>query len=206
MSVYDAMPAPKPRRLKWRFVLLLLLLIPAIPAIFLLIASIYGKIAGCDPAGGVCIIGGRSLGETAKSALDAAAAFASFFVFVGGFWFALMLIFIHRSFASAGGRALVAFFAAGWSVLGAIIMGFIALANIAPHCSFNEGGVGTCRIFDVGTTSGHHIGTAIWGVLIGLPITALVFIVYAVIVVIVANKTKQKTLTFPPRGSGPVSS
>jgi hypothetical protein len=35
--------------------------------------------------------------------------------------------------------------------------------------------------------------------MIGVPIAALVFIVYAVIVTIIANKTKQKTLTFPPR-------
>lgn len=200
MSALDATHAPKPRRLKWRLVLLLLLLVPAIPAIFLLIVSSYGKIAGCDPAGVACVIGGRSLGDTAKRALDAAAAFASFFVFIGGFWFAFALIFVHRSFAGAGGRLLAALFAAGWSVLGAIIMGFVALASIAPHCSFNEGGVGTCRIFGIATQSGHHIGTAIWGVMIGIPVAALVFIVYAVIVAIIANKTKQKRLTFPPRG------
>ncbi len=199
MSLLDAMPAPKPRRLKWRLVLLLLLLVPAIPATFLLVVSIYGKIAGCDPSGAACVIGGRPLGETAKRALDAAAAFASFFVFLGGLWFAFALIFVHRSFEGAGGRLLAALFAAGWSVLGAIIMGFVALANVAPHCSFNEGGVGSCRIFGVITTSGHHIGTAIWGVMIGVPLAGLVFLVYAVIVTIIANKHKEKTLKFPPR-------
>jgi hypothetical protein len=199
MPVPDAMPPMKPRRLRWRIVLLILLLIPIIPSIYLLILSIYGKIAGCDPAGAACIIGGRSLGDVAKRALDAAAAFASFFVFIGGFWFAFALIFIHRSFAGAGSRLLVALFTAGWSVLGAIIMGFVALANIAPHCSFNEGGVGTCGIFGVATQSGHHIGTAIWGVIFGIPIAVLVFIVYAVIVTIIANKTRQKTPSFPPR-------
>jgi hypothetical protein len=199
MSVLDAMPPMNPRRLRWRIILLILLLVPAIPSIFLLITSIYGKIAGCDPAGAACIIGGRSLGEVAKRALDAAAAFASFFVFLGGLWFAFALIFVHRSFTGAGSRLLAALFAAFWSVVGAIIMGFVALAVIAPHCSFNEGGVGTCRIFDVGTTSGHHIGTAIWGVMIGVPLAGLIFLAYAVIVTIIAKKTKKKTLTFPPR-------
>jgi hypothetical protein len=194
------MPPMNPRRLRWRIILFILLLVPAIPSIFLLITSIYGKIAGCDPAAATaCVIGGRSLGEVAKRALDAAAAFASFFVFLGGLWFALALIFVHRSFAGAGSRLLAALFAAFWSVVGAIIMGFVALAVIAPHCSFNEGGVGTCRIFDVGTTSGHHIGTAIWGVMIGVPLAALIFLAYAVIVTIIANKTKKKTLTFPQR-------
>lgn len=201
MSVLDAMPSPKPRRLRWRIILFILLLIPAIPSLFLLIVSIYGKIAGCDPAGAACIIGSRSLGDTAKRALDAAAGFASFFVFLGGLWFAFALIFVHRSFEGAGSRLLAALFTAGWSVIGAIIMGFVALANIAPHCSFNEGGVGTCRIFGVATQSGHHIGTAIWGVMIGVPFAGLVFIVYAVIVTIAANKTRQKTLTFPPRST-----
>jgi hypothetical protein len=200
MSVLDAMPPMTPRRLRWRIILFILLLIPAIPSIYLLIVAFYGKAAGCDPAAATtCVIGGRSLGEVAKRALDAAAAFASFFVFLGGLWFAFALIFVHRSFASAGSRLLAALFTAGWSVVGAIIMGFVALAVIAPHCSFNEGGVGTCRIFDVGTTSGHHIGTAIWGVLIGVPTAALVFIAYAIFVAIRAGKTKQKTLTFPPR-------
>lgn len=199
MSVSDALPSARPRRLRWRLLLLVLMVIPAIPAIFLLIVSIYGKVAGCDPAGAACIIGGRSLGETAKRSLDAAAAFASFFVFLGGIWFAFALIFVHRSFAGAGSRLLAALLTAGWSVLGAIIAGLFALAILAPHCSFNEGGVGACRIFDVGTTSGHHIGTALWGVMIGIPIAGLIFLVYAVIVTIVANKTKQKTLTFPPR-------
>jgi hypothetical protein len=199
MSVLDTLPSPNPRRLRWRIILLILLLIPAIPSIFLLIISIYGKIAGCNPAGAACIIGGTSLGETAKRALDAAAAFASFFVFLGGLWFAFALLFVHRSFAGAGGRLLAAMFTAFWSVAGAIVMGFVALASIAPHCSFNEGGVGSCRIFGVITTSGHHIGTAIWGVMIGIPIAALFFLVYVVVVTIIANKTKQKTLTFPPR-------
>jgi cytosine/uracil/thiamine/allantoin permease len=199
MSLLDAMPPMKPRRLRWRIILFVLLLIPAIPSIYLLIISIYGKISGCDPAGAACVIGGRSLGEVAKRALDAAAAFASFFVFLGGLWFAFALIFVHRSFAGAGSRLLAALFTAFWSVAGAIVMGFVALANLAPHCSFNEGGIGECRIFDVGTTSGHHIGTAIWGVILGIPVAGLIFLVYAVIVTIAANNTKQKTLTFPPR-------
>lgn len=199
MSLLDAVPPLNPRRWRWRVLLLVLMVIPAIPAIFLLIVSIYGKIAGCDPAGATCIIGTRSLGDTAKRSLDAAAAFASFFVFLGGLWFGFALIFVHRSFTSAGSRLLAALFTAFWSIAGPIIMGFVALANIAPHCSFNEGGVGTCRLFGVITTSGHHIGTAIWGVLIGVPIAGLIFLVYVVIVTIIANKTKQKTLTFPPR-------
>ena len=199
MSLHDT-PAPaKPRRLRWRILLLVLLVVPAIPSIFLLIVSIYGKIAGCDPAGGECIVGVRSLGDMAKRSLDAAAGFASFFVFLGGLWFAFALFFVHRAFAGAGSRLLAALFTAFWSVAGAIVMGFVALANIAPHCSFNEGGVGTCRIFGVITTSGHHIGTTIWGVMIGVPFAGLVFLVYAVIVTIIANKTKPKTLTFPPR-------
>jgi cytosine/uracil/thiamine/allantoin permease len=199
MSVHDTLPSPKPRRLRWRIILFILLLIPAIPSIYLLIVAFYGKTAGCDPAGAVCVIGGRSLGDVAKRALDAAAAFASFFVFLGGLWFAFALIFVHRSFAGAGTRLLAALFSALWSVAGAIVMGFAALANIAPHCPFNEGGVGACRLFGVDTTGGHHIGTAIWGVMIGLPVAMLVFVVYAVVVTIIANKTKQKTLTFPPR-------
>jgi hypothetical protein len=199
MSVYDALPTPKPRRLRWRIALFILLLIPAIPTIYIFIISIYGDIARCDVAGGECIVGGRSLGEVAKRALDAAAAFATLFVFLGGFWFAFALIFIHRSFATAGSRLLAALFTAGWSVMGPIILGLIALASIAPHCSFNEGGVGNCRIFGVATQSGHAIGTALWGIMIGFPIAAIVFIVYAIIVTIIANKTKQKTLTFPPR-------
>lgn len=201
MTIAETPPAAAPRRNFWRLVLLLLLIVPAIPSIFLLIVSFYGKAAGCDPAGAVCVIGGRSLGDVAKRSLDAAAGFAAFFVFLGGFWFALALLPIHRAFAGAGARLLAALFTAGWSVIGAIVMGFVALVNIASHCSFNEGGVGTCRIFDVGTTSGHHIGTAIWGVMIGVPLAGLIFLVYAVIVTIVANKTKQKTLTFPPRAS-----
>lgn len=199
MATADASPAASPRRNLWRIALVLLLLVPAIPALFLFIISLYGKIAGCDPAGAACIIGGRSLGDVAKRALDAAAGFASFFVFLGGVWLALCLYPIHRSFAGAGGRLLAALVAAGWSVLGAIIAGLAALANLAPHCSFNEGGVGTCRIFGIATTSGHQIGTALWGVMIGVPLAGLVFLVYAVIVTIVANKTKQKTLKFPPR-------
>jgi cytosine/uracil/thiamine/allantoin permease len=199
MSLLDAMPPMKPRRLRWRIILFVLLLIPVIPSVYLLIISFYGKTAGCDPAGAACVIGGRSLGEVAKRALDAAAAFASFFVFLGGIWFAFALIFVHRSFAGAGTRLLAALFTAFWSVAGAIVMGFVALANIAPHCRFNEGGVGTCRIFDVATQSGHNIGTAIWGAMIGIPVAMLIFVVYAVIVTIIANKTKQKTLAFPPR-------
>lgn len=201
MSVLDALPPPKPRRWRSRILLLVLMVIPTIPAIFLLIVWIYGKIAGCDPAGGACIIGVRSLGDVAKRSLDAAAAFASFFVFLGGLWFAFALIFVHRSFAGAGSRLLAALFTAGWSVLGPIVAGLFALAALAPHCSFNEGGVGTCRIFGVATQSGHHIGTALWGVMIGVPLAGLIFLVYAVVVTIVANKTKQKTLTFPPRGA-----
>jgi hypothetical protein len=102
MSLLDAMPPMKPRRWRSRILLLVLMVIPAIPAIFLLIVWVYGKIAGCEPAGGACIIGVRSLGDVAKRSLDAAAAFASFFVFLGGLWFAFALIFVHRSFASAG--------------------------------------------------------------------------------------------------------
>jgi hypothetical protein len=198
MSVLDALPSPKPRRMIWRIVLFILLLIPAIPSIYILIISVYGGIAGCDPAGAACVIGGRSLGDVAKRALDAAAAFATLFVLLGGFWFAFALIFIHRSFSSAGSRLLAALFVAGWSVLGPIIFGLVALASIAPHCSFNEGGVGTCRIFGVATQTGHQIGTALWGIMIGMPVAAIVFAIYAVIITIVANKTRQKTLTFPP--------
>ena len=199
MSVLDALPAPKPRYLRWRLVLLILLLIPAIPSIYILILSIYGDIAGCKVAAGECIVGGRSLGEVARRALDAAAAFSTLFVVLGAIWFALCLFPIHRSFANAGSRLVAAFSVAGWSVIGPIIMGLIALTSIAPHCSFNEGGVGTCRIFGVATQSGHAIGTALWGIMIGMPTAALVFIVYAIFVAIRAGKTKQKTLTFPPR-------
>lgn len=199
MSVLDTPPPLKPRRWRWRILLLVLLVIPAIPAIFLLIVSIYGKTAGCDPAGGLCMIGGRSLGETAKRSLDAAASFASFFVFLGGLWFAVTLLFVHRSFSGAGARLLAALFSAGWSVLGAMIAGVFALANLASHCRFNEGGVGTCRLFGVETTSGHHIASAFWGLLIGVPLAGLIFLGYAVVVTIIANKTKKKTLTFPPR-------
>jgi len=199
MSALDASPAPKPRYLRWRLVLLILLLIPAIPSIYILILSIYGDIAGCKVAAGECIVGGRSLGEVARRALDAAAAFSTLFVVLGAVWFALCLFPIHRSFANAGSRLVAAFFVAGWSVIGPIIMGLIALASIAPHCSFNEGGVGSCRIFGVATQSGHAIGTALWGIMIGMPTAALVFIVYAIFVAIRAGKTKQKTLTFPPR-------
>ncbi len=195
------MSAPKPRRWRARVLLLVLMVIPAIPAIFLLIVSLYGKIAGCDPAGAMCIIGTRSLGDVAKRSLDAAATFASFFVFLGGLWFAFALIFVHRSFAGAGSRLLAALFTAGWSVLGPIIAGLFALVILAPHCTFNEGGVGTCRLFGVATTSGHHIGTAIWGIMIGVPLAGLIFLAYAVIIAIAANRAKQKTLTFPPRAS-----
>ena len=192
-------PTAKPRRNLWRAILLILLLIPAIPSIYLLILNAQGAAAGCNPAGAECVIGGTSLGEVARRALDTAAGFASFFVFLGAFLFLACLVPIHKGFAGAGTRILAALFAAGWSVLGAIIVGFIALANIAPHCSFNEGGVGTCRIFGVATQSGHHIGTAVWGVMIGAPLAALVFLIYAIVVTIAANNTKQKTLTFPPR-------
>lgn len=199
MSIADTPPTPRPRRNLWRVLLLLLLLIPAIPSLYLLILNAQGSAAGCNPAGSLCVIGGRSLGEVAKRTLDAAAGLASFFVFLGAFLFAASLVPIHKGFAGAGSRILVALFTGFWSVLGAIIMGFVALANIAPHCSFNEGGVGTCRIFGVATQSGHHIGTAIWGVMIGVPLAALVFLIYAIVVTIAANNTKQKTLTFPPR-------
>ena len=198
MSAPYATP-PLKLRLRWRIILFTLLLIPAIPSIFILIISIYGGFAGCDVAAGACVIGDRSLGDIAKRALDTAAAFATLFVLLGGFWFAFALIFIHRSFSTAGSRLLAALFTAGWSVLGPIIFGLVALASIAPHCSFNEGGVGSCRIFGVATQSGHAIGTAFWGVMIGIPFAGLIFLVYAVIVTIIANKTKQKTLTFPPR-------
>jgi hypothetical protein len=201
MTTADASSAPRPRHTLWRIVLFILLLIPAIPSIYIFIISIYGDIAGCNVAGGECIVGGRSLGEVAKRGLDAAAAFSTLFVLLGAVWFALCLFPIHRSFASAGSRLVAALLVAGWSVLGAIIMGLIALAGLAPHCSFNEGGVGTCRIFGVATQTGHQIGTALWGVMIGMPTTALVFIVYAVVIVIASNKTRQKTLTFPPRSA-----
>ncbi len=35
--------------------------------------------------------------------------------------------------------------------------------------------------------------------MIGVPLAGLIFLGYAAIVTIIANKTKQKTLTFPPR-------
>ena len=199
MSNAEATPPENPRRTLWRAVLILLLIVPAIPAIFVFIVSIYGDIAGCDVSAGACVIGGRSLGDVAKSALDAAAAFSTLFVVLGAVWFAFCLFPIHRSFADAGSRLVAAFLVAGWSVLGAIIMGLIALASIAPHCSFNEGGVGSCRIYGVVTQSGHAIGTALWGIIIGMPAAALIFIVYAIFIAIRAGKQKQKTLTFPPR-------
>ncbi len=199
MSIAGTPPAAQPRRWRSRVLLLVLMVIPAVPSIFLLIVWIYGKAAGCDPAGPECIAGIRPLGDMAKRSLDAAAAFASFFVFLGGLWFALALVFLHRSFAGAGARLLAALLTAGWSVLGPIVAGLFALSLLAPHCAFNEGGVGTCRIFGVATTGGHHIGTALWGVMIGVPLAGLIFLGYAAIVTIIANKTKQKTLTFPPR-------
>lgn len=199
MTTTDAAPVAAPRRTLWRIALFVLLFIPAIPSIYLIVLSLQGKAAGCDVTAGACIVGGVSLGETAKRALDLAAGFSSFFAFLGGLWFALCLYPIHRSFAGPGSRLASAIFVAGWCVIGATVSGFIALSQIAPHCSFNEGGVGTCRIFGVATQSGHHIGTAIWGIMIGMPIAALVFLVYVIFVAIIANRSKPKTLTFPPR-------
>jgi hypothetical protein len=191
---------PAPRRNLWRIILLILLLIPALPALVLFKIALLGKIAGCDvQADAACFFGGIALGDAAKRALGAAAGFAAFFVFLGGFWLLLCLYPIQRSFQNAGVRLIAALIAAGWSVIGAIIAGLAALGTLAPHCSFNEGGVGTCRLFGVITREGHNIGTALWGVFLGMPIAALVFIVYAIIVAVRAGSGKQKTLTFPPR-------
>lgn len=189
-----------PRRNLWRAILLLLVTIPALPGIFLFIISLYGKVAGCDVTSAApCIVGGSSLGAVAKQTLDIAAGFAVFFVFLGGVWLLISLYPIHKSFRNTGARLTAALFIGCWSIAGGIIAGLIGLSSLAPHCSFNEGGVGTCRLFGVDTQSGHQIGTAIWGVMLGLPSIALIWLVYAVVAVIVSNRNKPRTITFPPR-------
>jgi hypothetical protein len=196
------LPAPQePKRGIWRIVFLVLLLIPALPALLLFATGVTGLALGCDPASDrLCYLGSISLGSAADYFLTLSGGFAIGFGFIGGLWLLLSLFPIRRAFTNAGLQLLAAAFMAGWALIAPLFLALWALSPIMHGgCRLNEGAVGNCPLFGIATTGGHQLAGAIWVLILGMPVAAAVFIAFAIFVAVRAGRGKQKTLAFPPR-------
>jgi len=182
------------RRRLWRFALLLLVIIPALPEIVIVMTAAVAEILGWDQKG-VCTFRSAPLANIITFSLQAAAGFIlagvradviwlNVFYTAVAAWLCLSLTTVSLGWTSTLGRLslglAVAFIFAFLPYFGPAL----AIANLTnDHCRPNEAGVGDCVMFG-GYVSGAHDALALgWLAGYGIPLAFGVFAIYAIAVI-----------------------
>lgn len=190
------------RRLLWRLLLILLVVLPFLPEIAIYLVSALAEAGGCKPGETwVCLIAGTPVSDVIVAALEFGLVVSAGFG-VGGaaVWLALCYLLVTLGWARLASRLSLAFVIMLIFAFGPYFGPMLALGNLVnPNCHPNEGGVGPCVIFggDVGSPA-HETVTAPWLMFLGAPMALATFAVYVIVVIVVRVVSARRAASAAP--------
>jgi hypothetical protein len=171
----------------WKGALLLLVVLPLLPEIVILAATLFAAVIGCHVASETaCAVGPSSVGDIIRVALEAGSLVGS--KFGDGWvvaWVALCYVLIVQGWARLSRRLLLGLVV---SLIFAFLPYFgpiLSIEHLAnPKCLPNEGAIGPCTMYGGNIGSVAHDAVRLgWRTIDGAPIafgTFLAFLTFAV--------------------------